>query len=219
MIGVAVSNKAEWLEILKLYNIKEEYTEKYPYGEFYRTNLLNKDVVFFRTGSRKVNSSGATQYMINKFSFEKIILIGTCAAVADLDYGDIIIPSLVVEYDLTIREIQPLIFEESIIKLDKVKVGNDYIDGLIGTSDKALVLWKDYIKLKEETEIIASDMESAAIAKICKLNNVDLIIIKGVTDKPMKGEDGFDEQVEVFEENVPIVMKNILENYLTEVLQ
>ena len=28
----------------------------------------------------------------------------------------------------------------------------------------------------------------------------------------------FDEQVEVYEENVPIVMKKILENYFTEVI-
>ena len=68
MVGVAVSSKVEWSEILKLYNIKEEYTEKYPYGDFYRTTLLNKEIVFFRTGTRKVNAAGATQYMINKFN-------------------------------------------------------------------------------------------------------------------------------------------------------
>ena len=105
-----------------------------------------------------------------------------------------------------------------IIKLSPVNIDEDYVIGMIGTSDKALVLWKDYLKLKEETNICASDLESAAVAKICKINNVKCVIIKGVTDKPIKGEDGHDEQVEVFEENVPKVMKNILENYLTEVL-
>lgn len=219
MIGIAVADRSEWKQILELYNINSEYTEKYPYGEFYRTTFKNKEVVFFRTGTRKVHSSGAMQFMLDKFEFNDIILIGTCASVADLDYGEIIVPDKVVEYDLTIREIQPLILEESIIELNTPKIGNDYITGMIGTSDKALVLYKDYLKLKNETEIIASDMESAAIARICKINNINLTIIKGVTDKPMKGENGFDEQVEVYEENAPIVIKNILENYLTEVIK
>ena len=218
MVGILVASKIEWEEVLKLYNISDSNLEKYPYGEFYRTSFKGKDVVFFRTGSRKVYSSGGAQYMIDKFDLERIILIGTCASVDDLDYGDIIIPNEVVEYDLTIRELQPLINENIIITLDEVNIDEDYLIGLIGTSDKSLVLWKDYLKLKEETNICASDMESAAVAKVCKINNVKCTIIKGVTDKPMKGENGLDEQVEVFEENVPIVMKNILENYLTEVL-
>lgn len=218
MIGVLVTNKKEWQILLELYNISDAYLEKYPFGEFYRTNFFNKDVIFFRSNPRKVNVSGATQYMIDKFSFEKVILVGTCVAVDDLDYGDIIIPNYVVEYDYTIRELEPIINKKLILELDKVKIDSNYIVGLIGTSDRSLVLWKDYLKLKEETNICASDMDSAAVAKICKINNVKLIIIKGVSDKPMQGDNGLDEQVEVFEENVPIVMKNILENYLTEVL-
>ena len=218
MIGIAVADKLEWKQILELYNINSDYTEKYPYGEFYRTVFKNKEVVFFRTGTRKVNSAGAMQFMLDKFEFNDIILIGTCAAVDDLDYGDVIVPDSVVEYDLTIREIQPLVLEESIIKLNPQKIGNDYISGMIGTSDKALVLYKDYLKLKEETEIIASDQEAAAIAKICRINNINLTIIKGVTDKPIKG-DNLEEQVEIYEENAPIVIKNILENYLTEVIK
>lgn len=219
MIGIVVSDKLEWKQILDLYNINEDYIEKYPYGNFYRTIFKNKEVIFFRTGTRKVNAAGAIQYMLDKFDFSDIILIGTCAAVSDLDYGEIVVADSTVEYDLTIREFQPLIYEESVIKINVPKIGNDYVSGMIGTSDKALVLWKDYLKLKEETDIIASDMESAAIAKICKINNINFTIIKGVTDKPMEGETGLDEQVEVYEENAPIVMKNILENYLTEVIK
>lgn len=218
MIGILVTSKIEWEQVLKLYNINEINLEKYPYGEYYKGNLFNKEIVFFRSNSRKVYSSGAVQYMIDKFELEKLIFIGTCVMVDDLDYGDIIIPDEVVEYDLAIREIQPLISESMIIKLSPVNIDQNYVIGMIGTSDKALVLWKDYLKLKEETNICASDLESAAVAKICKINNVKCVIIKGVTDKPIKGEDGYDEQVEVFEENVPKVMKNILENYLTEVL-
>lgn len=219
MIGIAVSDNKEWEILLELYNINSEYTEKYIYGSFYRTVFKNNDVIFFKIGKRKVNAAASIQYMIDKFKFEKIILVGTCTLVSDLDYNDIIVPSSVVEYDLTVREVQPLVLEKNIIELNKVSVGNDYVTGLLGTSDKALMIYKDYLKLKDETEIVASDTESAAVAKVCKMNNVDLTIIKGVTDKVFNSEDGFDEQVEVYEENLPVVIKNILENYLTEVIK
>jgi adenosylhomocysteine nucleosidase/adenosylhomocysteine/aminodeoxyfutalosine nucleosidase len=218
MIGIVVTNKQEWNILLQTYNISKDYLEKYPYGEYYTTSFQKKEIVFFRCLERKINTSGATQYMIDKFNLKKIILLGTCSSVKDYDYGDIIIPTKTVEYDLMIRELEPLINKKIIIDLEKVNISQKYIKGLIGTSDKALVLWRDYLKLKEETNIIASDLDSASIAKVCKINNVDIIIIKGITDKPMNGENGLDEQVEVYEENLPIVFKNILENYLPEVL-
>ena len=70
--------------------------------------------------------------MIDKFELEKLIFIGTCVMVDDLDYGDIIIPDEVVEYDLTIREIQPLISENMIIKLSPVNIDEDYVCGETG---------------------------------------------------------------------------------------
>ena len=218
MIGVCISSKLEWEVLLDLYKISEELLTKYPYGEYYETNFKGKKVVFFKTGTRKIMASGAVQYMIDHFDLSTVILIGTCTAVMDASYGEIIIPNSTVEYDLSIREVEELINKNNIIKLPKINIDCDYITGLIGTSDKALVLWKDYLKLKEETNIIASDMESACISKVCKLNSIECIIIKGVTDKPLKGENAFDEQIEVFNENLSKVIKNILENYLTEVL-
>ena len=218
MIGVLISSKKEFNELLKIYNIGEDYLEKYPFGEYYRTEFRGKDIVFFRSGIRKINASAAAQYMIDKFNLEKLIVIGTCTSSNEgLNYGDIIIPSKVIDYDYIIRELEEEIDEELYLVPDQVSMPNEYYDGVLGTSDKALVLWSDYTFLASNS-IDASDLESYAVLKICKTNNVKCIIIKGVTDKPIKGEDGHDEQVEVFEENVPKVMKNILENYLTEVL-
>lgn len=215
--GVIITTRIEWEEVLKIYNIVDERIIKYPYGEYFILNIYNKEILFFRCGGRKVLASASTQYMIDKFSLKKIVHIGSCTAVTDfIDYDDIFIPSEVAEYDLTIRELEPLIKENGIIELDKVNVSMKYIDGLLGTSDKSLVTKKDYLMCRE-TDMVASDTESAAIVKVCKLNKVKIIIIKGISDRPIKDE-GYEEQYEVFEENAPTIIRNITENYLLEVI-
>ena len=110
-----------------------------------------------------------------------------------------------------------VIKEEYLIKNNIPNISLDYKTGILGSSDRALVTWKDLTYLASQN-VDASDMESAPILKICNLNNVKCTIIKGVTDKPIKGKDGFDEQVDVYEYNLKIVMKNLIENYLSEVI-
>ena len=218
MIGVLISSKKEFNELLKIYNIGEDYLEKYPFGEYYRTEFRGKDIVFFRSWIRKINASAAAQYMIDKFNLEKLIVIGTCTSSNEgLNYGDIIIPSKVIDYDYIIRELEEEIDEELYLVPDQVSMPNEYYDGVLGTSDKALVLWSDYTFLASNS-IDASDLESYAVLKICKTNNVKCIIIKGVTDKPMRSMDGYNEQLDVYEENLPIVMKKIIEEYFIEVI-
>ena len=217
MIGVIVTSKIEWEALLKVYEIDKELTNSYIYGEYYKTSIYNKEVLLFRSIGRKAMASGAVQYMIDKFNLKKLIFIGTATLVADyLDYGDIIIPDKVSEYDLSIREVEPLIKESNIIELKKVNVSMKYFDGLLGTSDKSLITKKDYLMAKE-TDMVASDTEAAAIARVCKLNKIDIVIIKGISDR-ISDEGNYDEQTEVYEENAPIIIDNITRNYLNEVI-
>ena len=217
MIGVLVTSKIEWDALLKVYDIDKDLTDSYIYGDYYKTSIYNKEVLLFRSIGRKAMASAAVQYMIDKFNLKKIVFIGTATLVADyLDYEDVIIPSMVSEYDLTIREVEPLIKESSIIKLKPVNVTMKYFDGLLGTSDKSLVTKKDYLMAKE-TDMVASDTEAAAIARVCKLNNVDIVIIKGISDR-ISEEGDYSAQTEAYEETAPRIIDNITRNYLTEVL-
>lgn len=218
MIGVAIAAKVEFNTLLKIYGIDESNLERYPYGEFYRTTFMNKDIVFFRTGIRKVNAASAVQYMIDRFSIEKVIVLGTCAAVNDsYDYLDVVIPQKIVDYDFIVRDYMEEIPEGAFIEVPNVNIALEYMDGILGTSDKALVSWKDLTYLASNG-IDASDMESYAVCKVAITNNIDYIVLKGVSDRPIKNSDDLSEQEEVCEENTPIVMKKIIEDYLSEVL-
>ena len=219
MIGISIAAKREWKAVLDKFQIDLDSCTEYPFGEYFIAEINNKDVLFYRCGVRKVNSSAATQYMIDHFDLQKIIVVGTCAGIDDRFKNlDIFIPNKAVQYDCTIKEQEPLIKDSFTVYFDLGLTGFDVLTGTIGTADKAVVMWKDYLELKENCITIA-DTESAAIAYICKANNVDCVIIKGISDFPTNEKEKQDEQINTFSTNVPIIMNKIIDEYLPLALQ
>ena len=219
MIGISIAAKREWKAVLDKFQIDLDRCTEYPFGEYFIAEINNKDVLFYRCGVRKVNSSAATQYMIDHFDLQKIIVVGTCAGIDDRFKNlDIFIPNKAVQYDCTIKEQEPLIKDSFTVYFDLGLTGFDVLTGTIGTADKAVVMWKDYLELKENCITIA-DTESAAIAYICKANNVDCVIIKGISDFPTNEKEKQDEQINTFSTNVPIIMNKIIDEYLPLALQ
>ncbi len=218
MIGISVAAKKEWGAVLEKYNVDIETCNKYPFGEYFKMHVDNNEVIFYRCGVRKMNCSAATQYMIDHFNLTKVIVVGTCAGIDD-SYKtlDIFVPDKLVQYDCTVKETEPLIKDSFTVTFD-LKELKDINTGTLGTADKPVVMWNDYLELKNNGITIA-DTEAAAIAFICKANNVECIVIKGISDYPTNEretskEDSHEEQLNVFLTNIPIVMNNILDNYL-----
>lgn len=216
MIGISIAAKKEWKAVLEKYNIDIESCNKFPFGEYFRIHLYDNDVVFYRCGVRKVNCSASTQYMIDHFNLSKVIVAGTCAGIDD-NYKtlDIFIPNKLVQYDCTVKETEPLIKDSFTVAFDLTNLSG-VNTGTLGTADKPVVMWKDYIELKNNGITIA-DTESAAIAYICKANNIECIVIKGISDFPtneISKEESYEGQLNVFLTNIPIIMNSILDNYL-----
>jgi len=220
MIGISIATKWEYEATLEYFRIKENERSEYPYGEYFMRTINNSELVFYSTGVRKVNGVGANQYMISKFNLTKVIVVGTCAGIDDAFSNlEIFIPDKAVQYDCTVKEVEPFIKQSFIVDIDLSKYGNDFNTGTIGTADKAVVMWKDYLELKEN-QITIADTEASAIAFICKKNDVECIIIKGISDFPTD-ERNFNkfesnkEQINVYIENTPKVMNKIFGEYLT----
>ena len=219
MIGISIATKWEWDATLEYFSKKAEECSKYPYGEYFKISKKDKDLIFYNTGVRKVNGVGATQFMISKFNLSKVIVAGTCAGI-DRRYKnlDIFVPNKAVQYDCTVKEIEPLIKQSFIVDIDLSKYKFEFNTGTIGTADKAVVMWKDYLELKEN-DITIADTEAGAIAYICKKNDIECIIIKGISDFPTdeklssKGQSNA-EQINVYLENTPKVMNKIFNEYL-----
>ena len=160
MVGISIATKWEWQAVLEYFHKPAENCITYPYGKYFIETVNEVKLLFYSTGVRKVNGVGANQYMISQFSLKKVIVIGTCAGI-DSQYQmlDIFVPSKAVQYDCTVKEIEPLIKESFIVDIDLSSYQYHGYTGTIGTADKAVVMWKDYLELKENNITIA-DTES-----------------------------------------------------------
>ncbi len=223
MIGISVANSDEWETTIKYFNKTHEDCESFLFGEYFKTTINGKDVIAYRCYVRKVASAASTQYMIDHFDLKKVIVAGTCAGV-DTKYKqfDIVIPNLAVQYDCTVREMEPLIKEKFNVSIDLSKLDFEYNTGTIGTADKPLVMWDDYLILKENNITIV-DTEAAGIAYVCKMNNVDVLILKGISDFPTDEnlttrEASYEEQYNLFVKNIPIIMNKIFDEYIEKVI-
>ncbi|OIN66093.1 permease [Exiguobacterium sp. KRL4] len=218
MVGISIATVWEFEATLDYFHVKETERITYPYGEFFCRTINGTPVVFYSTGVRKVNGVGGNQYMLARFSLQKVLVVGTCAGIDErFDVLDIIIPDRAVQYDCTVKEVEPLLKPSFIVSIDVAKYGiNGY--GTIGTADRAVVMWCDYLELQENGITIA-DTEAAAIAYICRKNEVECIIIKGISDVPTDETDldplqSNQEQINVYIANTPKVMTRIFDEYL-----
>jgi adenosylhomocysteine nucleosidase/adenosylhomocysteine/aminodeoxyfutalosine nucleosidase len=218
MIGISIAANREWRWVLEKFELTSSDCESYPFGEYFKKNLFGEELIIYKCGHKKVCSSAATQYMIDHFNLPKIIVVGTCAGI-DETYNtlDIIFPERLVQCDCNLPEFDTLIHEAFSVYIDMSRYST-VKTGTLGTEDKPVVFMEDLRNL-QENGITVADMEAAAIAYVCKVNNVECVVIKGISDFPKEVHGVEDrelvvEQHDVFVVNIPIIMNNIFDNYL-----
>ena len=215
MVGISVASNKEWKFVLEYYKDKIEKVYNYIFGEYFYVSTNGKTVLVYKCGARKSNASASTQYMIDKFNLDKIILIGTAAGINE-NYKllDILIPNIAIQGDCNFIE-KGEQFQEKFITSIKLSKYDNVQPVTICSLDKPLI-YKEDCKIMADHNVDIRDMESGAVANICKLNNVEIIIIKGITDFPGNYDVTDEKQYLEYKENVPKVMNKILKEYLQE---
>lgn len=213
MIGISVAANREWSVVKESFKDTMTGLSEYVYGEYFETTINGTPVLFYKCGGRKSNASAATQYIIDRFNPGKIILIGTAAGVNER-FGllDILIPDTAIQGDCGFVERGEPFQERFITHLDLTKYPVS-ASGTIASFDKPLIFKTD-CELMKEHNVDIRDMESGAVANICRMNGTELVIIKGITDFPGRYDADDERQVTVYRENVPKVMEKILKEYL-----
>ena len=223
MIGVSIATKWEYETTLEYFKVNDHERLHYPYGEYFVRMVDDAELIFYSTGVRKANGVGANQYMLSRFELRKVIVVGTCAGIDDTFSNlDVFVPHRAVQYDCTVKEVEPLIKPSFIVDIPLAHYGDDFLTGTIATADRAVVMWNDYLELKEH-DITIADTEAGAIAYICQKNDVECVIIKGISDFPTDERQGDAvasnaEQINVYLANTPKVMTKIFEAYLMRFL-
>ena len=169
--------------------------------EFFKGNLLGKDVVLVEGGIGKVNAAIGADTVIREFKAESIIFTGVAGAVDNkLNIADIVISKDLVQHDVDLTAFgRPMglipgnnsiefkadknlidIAYESAVKVlgkDKVKIGR------IATGDQ-FIADKDRVKMIGEIfEASAVEMEGGAVAQVAQLYNVPFVVLRAVSDK------------------------------------
>ena len=195
---------AENEEMLAIKNIMENILEEKIFNlTFYSGNIHNRECVLVECGVGKVNAARTTQILIDKFSIDYIINVGSAGSITpELNVQDIVIGKELVQYDFDITQIgdyekgeicdlgKYFYSDERLIKLceqtiDEMKNREFKIKiGRIGSAD---IFFADSEKAKEvrkEFGMECLEMEGAAIGQVCFLDKIPFLVIRGISDTP-----------------------------------
>ncbi|WMT81596.1 5'-methylthioadenosine/S-adenosylhomocysteine nucleosidase [Terrisporobacter mayombei] len=192
------------LEVTTLKSLmKIENTVKKASLTFYEGKLEDKEIVLVQCGIGKVNSALCAQILISEFNVNAIVNTGVAGAIhSSLDVNDIVISTEAIQYDVDARAFgykkgQIPQMDNSIFIADERLINAAYESSLAQVKDKEFKIVKGRVatgdifisskELKEELEndfnAYCGEMEGAAIAHACYLNNIPFVIIRAMSDK------------------------------------
>lgn len=180
-------------------------------------------VIICQCGIGKVNAAALTQRIIDKYSPDRIINTGTAGGLAEgLEIGDVIIAEKAAYHDFKPVSIVEDMFGDKYIYSDTSladaakqaceKNGIPHRLGTVVTGDcfVATKQQRDDI-FAEYPDALCTEMEGAAIAHVCHINQVPFVIIRAVSDFAAD-EKIFDRFASVAAEKAAVISEYIAEN-------
>jgi len=223
-VCIQICSKQEWIAFKNILNVEPAELSVFPFGEFTKRKISNKDCIIYNSGPTVTKSSAAAQYAINIWNPAIIIVLGTCGGLADgLSISHIILANKTVYYncfknDLYFNELiyEPLTTEIDYSWINRKNMLANVHEGTIATNDHYGNF--DATKLIKEQNVLCVDWESAAIAYVCSINKIKCCIARVITDLPLKIRDEFLINKE-YKENTPRIMDSLLKDILPILLQ
>lgn len=228
-IGIIFAMKEELDEVLKQVDIKNEFN---VFGlDFYSIVFKDTECILVECGVGKVNAARTTQIMIDVMKVDYIINVGVAGGVANsLAVCEIVIGEKLVQHDFDITAFghpkgyisnvgQYLESDTQLMKkMEKAIKDLENIDFkiLVGTIASGDIFCTD-IKMKEKIrnkfEADAIEMEGAAIAQVCKLDDIPFIVIRGISDSPNgNNEITFEQYLEKASKRCAQIIEKFFEN-------
>ena len=168
---------------------------------FFKGAVKGTKLVLVRSGIGKVNAGICTQILASVYGVDTVINTGIAGSLnADIDIGDIVVSTSLVQYDVDARNFGYKLGEiprMNIVEFpadkyligktqsvfDSLGLGIKLYKGMVATGDKFVS--EDGLK----AEIISNfhaycvEMEGAAIAQAAMLNNMACVVIRAISDK------------------------------------
>lgn len=225
-VGIIVAEEEEFEAIVQIMDDTDE--KKINELTFLTGKIIENKCVLVKGGVGKVNAARVTQLMIDNFPIEYIINVGVAGALDPmLEIGDVVIAETLVQHDFDITAFghtkgyitgigdrinadkELLIrIKESIKHLEDKNYNVE--TGVIASGDIFCtdIAMKNKIYTKFDAKCV--EMEGAAIAQVCYLDNIPFLVIRSISDTP-NGENAM-----VYEKFIKLASKrcaNILRQF------
>ena len=199
MIGI-IGAMEEEISNLKSHMQVEE-VETIAGMSFFKGAVKGTKLVLVRSGIGKVNAGICTQILASVYGVDTVINTGIAGSLnADIDIGDIVVSTSLVQYDVDARNFgyklgeiprmnivefpaDKYLIDKTQSVFDSLGLGIKLYKGMVATGDKFVS--EDSLK----AEIISNfhaycvEMEGAAIAQAAMLNNMACVVIRAISDK------------------------------------
>ena len=211
-IIVLISAIAEWNAVKLLF--PDAKIRRFPFGECFDILIQDEHISFFHSGWGKIASAGSMQYVLDRYSPDLVVNLGTCGGFEGVvKQGDIILVDRTYVYDIVelMGDLDIVSYYASSLDLSWLTEPYPFPvrRGLIASADSDLPPAK--IPFLKSHDAIAADWESAALAWVAERNNARLLILRGVSD--MVSEDGGEayNNLEMFNERARGIMEQLIE--------
>jgi adenosylhomocysteine nucleosidase len=215
-VAVIISANVEWNVVLSFYPDAEMLLS--PFGECFIVDVISgvrvEPVLFFHGGWGKIGASASAQYIIDHWSPELLINLGTCGGFdGEIERGTIILVERTIVYDI----IEQMTGDEAAIahystEIDLSWLSDHYphevLRTLLVSADRDLIM-EEIPYLKTTFGAVAGDWESGAIAFVAQRNKTRCLILRGVTD--LVGKQGGEAygNVQVFIEGTTSILRQL----------
>ena len=166
---------------------------------FYQGELNSSEVVIVQSGIGKVASALATVFLIEQFQPDYVVNTGSAGGFEQsLKVGDIVISSEVRYHDVDVTAFgyekgqlpnQPAAYVANAHLVDAAKssaLSLEHIKSLVGLITTGDTFMTDEVDINKARmnfpDMLAVEMEGAAIAHTCHLLNVPFVIIRSLSD-------------------------------------
>lgn len=231
MIGIIGAMDEEVISLKR----KMQVTEQIEVASmiFFVGKIGEQEVVVVRCGIGKVNAAVCTQILVDRFDVKYIINTGVAGGLhPDLNIGDIVISSDTVEHDMdasavgnprgeiprmkkTYFEADAQLIEVAQKAAENLRGQHKVYIGRVASGDQFVCSMKVKEDIYATFTAYCAEMEGAAIAHTCYLNQVPFVIIRAISDKADQSADvNFEEFVDVAAKNASHMIESILEHLI-----
>lgn len=227
VIGIIGAMDEEVIELKEIMTITKK--DQQAGLEFFKGQLAGKEIVVVRCGIGKVNAAICTQLLIDKYNVDAVVNVGVAGALhGDLDIADIVISSDAVYHDFdttvfghrkgVIPRMDNSYFAADQHLIELAKKAGENLEGNHKVFIQRVVSGDQFVcsgdvkkEIVEEFGAYCTEMEGAAIAHTCYLNEIPYVVIRAISDKADDSADmNFNEFVLKAAKNSSIMIQQMM---------